>query len=86
MVFRVAHDGNAASAGNYYIAFRHAVRGIVSPFGVNVRTQQAYKLCDIGRIKDRDGIYVTQRRQYLRTFLARNAWPTLSFESASAGI
>jgi hypothetical protein len=29
---------------------------------VNVRTQQAYKLCDVGRIKDRDGIHVTQRR------------------------
>lgn len=86
MVFWIAHNGDPPAAGNHHIAFRHILLGIVSAFGVNVRTQQAYKLGDIRRIKERDCINVTERRQNLCTFVARDTWPAFAFERARACI
>ncbi len=86
MVFWIAHDGDTSAAGNHYIAFRHILLGIVSAFGVNIRTQQAYKLGDIQRIKERDRINVTERRQNFRTFIAGNARATFAFEGSCARI
>jgi hypothetical protein len=47
---------------------------------VNIRTQQAYKLRDIQRIKERDCVHVIERGQNFRTLLARNARTAFSFE------
>jgi hypothetical protein len=86
VVFGIAHDGNTPAAGKHYIAFRHTLRGIVSAFGVNVRTQQANQFGDIGRVKDDNRIHVTERRQKLGTFIAWHAWPAFSLERARAGV
>jgi hypothetical protein len=86
MVFGITHDGNTPAAGKHYIAFRHTLRGIVSAFGVNVRTQQTNQFGDIGRVKDGNRIHVTERCQNLRTFVARDTWPAFSLERARAGV
>lgn len=86
MVFRIAYNGNATAASNHYVTLRHAFRGIVCSFGVNVRTQQAYKFGYIGRVKDGHCINITECCQNFRTFLARNAWPAFAFECTCAGV
>jgi len=84
VVFRIAYNGNPPATGNYYIPFRHILRGIVCAFGVNVRPQQAYKLGDIRGVKDRNRINVTERRQNFRALIARNARPAFTLESPGA--
>lgn len=86
MVFRIADNGNPPAAGDYYIPFRHTLRGIVSSFRMNVRTQQANKLGDVWRVENGNGVHVTEGCKKLRPFIARNAWPAFSLKNAGAGI
>lgn len=86
MVFWIADNGDTPTAGNYHIAFRHIFLGIVSALGVNVRPQQTYQLGDIRRVKDRDGINVTEGCQNFRAFVAGNSRPAFAFESPRACI
>jgi hypothetical protein len=80
MVFWIAHNGDTSAAGNHHITFWHIFLGIVSALGMNVRAQQAYKLGNIRRVKDRDGINITERRQDFRAFIARHARPAFALE------
>lgn len=86
MVFWIADDGDTSAAGNYYLAFRHILLGIVSAFGVDVWPQQAYKLGDIQRIKDCDRVNIAERRQNLRTFVAGNARTSFALQRPCACI
>lgn len=86
MVFGIAYNGNSPAAGNHNIALRHALRRIVSAFGMNVRPQQANKIGHIRRVKNGDCVNIAQRRQKLSAFLARDARPAFPFESARTRI
>lgn len=86
MVLRVADNRNASAVGDDYIPFRHTLRGIVSSFRMNVRTQQANKLSDIGRVENGNCVHITERCKKLRPFIARNAWPTVPLKSTGAGV
>src|SRR5918912_4278889 len=46
MIFRVAHDGDAAAVGSYHVTFGHGVFGVVSAFGVHVGLEREQQLFD----------------------------------------
>lgn len=86
MVFRIADNRHAAAACNHHVALRHALRGVVSPFGMNVRTQQTDKTGDIGRIEDRHRVNICHGRKDLRALAFRHTRAAFALECARAGI
>jgi hypothetical protein len=86
VVFRIADNRNAAAACNHYVTLRHALSGIVSALGMNVRTQKTDETGDIGRIKDDYRVNICQGRQDLRALAFRNTRTAFTLECACAGI
>src|ERR1041385_1632287 len=86
VVFWIAYNRYSPAAGDHNIAFRHILLSVISAFCMNIGAQQAYKFSDVRRIKECDRIYITERRQNLRTVIAWDAGTAFTFERARACI
>ena len=59
MVLRIAHDLDASSVGQNFIAFGNRVARVVGALGLNVGTKFADEATDIRLIENNDGIDVS---------------------------
>ena len=86
MVFGIANNLNATTAGDHDIALRNAFRGVVGAFGMYIGPQQADQLLYIRGIENSHRVHIFQRCQNFSPFLFRDTRTAFPFELAHAGI
>ena len=86
MVFGITNNLDASTAGDHHIALRNSLGGVVSAFGLNIRTQKPHQLANIKLVKNGYCIYILQRGKDFCAFCLRCAWPAFALQSAGAGL